>query len=336
MGALRTRCSIASAGSGNAAGSRAPCAQRARRDPSAVCCEDPLGTFILGALGRADTSTFPTKTMQAKLAAIINMKGGVGKTTLSFNLAGYLAEKLGKRVLLIDLDPQANATIVSTEPEKYADHCKNKKTIADVFIQTLRTYGPIRPPTLKPLDISDFLYPVSSVGGQFDLVPSELILSSVLKGMTLGPFDLNQLVTEGVRRAYDYVLIDCAPTYSSLTTMALNTARSVLIPMISDSFGAYGTKLMQQVLKEHKYDFGFQPAVIGVIFTLWESQANQVLYSNDIINNWAAGTVFRAKIARNNWYRVANGKREHIWDSQAHAACKREFEEFVDEFVSKA
>jgi chromosome partitioning protein len=274
--------------------------------------------------------------MPAKLAAIINMKGGVGKTTLSFNLAMYLAELLKKRVLLVDLDPQANATIISTEPTRYATHCKTKKTIADVFIQAFRTYGPIRPLAAKSLDIAEFLYSVyDEGGGRFDLIPSELMLSSVLKGMTLGPFDLDQLITEKTKNDYDYILIDCAPTYSSLTTVALNTAKAVLIPMISDSFGAYGADLMKAVLDEHEYDFGVKPALIGIVFMLWENQANQINQSTEIINKWTAKGVFTAKISRNNWYRVANGTRAAIWNTPAHADCKKEFDEFVIEFQSK-
>jgi chromosome partitioning protein len=148
--------------------------------------------------------------MPAKLASIINMKGGVGKTTLTFNLASYLAEIYHKKVLLIDLDPQANATIVSTDPEQYKEHCKSKKTIADVFIYAFRTYGPVKQEVQPPLALNDFIYSVlneTTSGGKFDLVPSELMLSSVLKGMTLGPFDLNQLVTEDVRNQYDYILL---------------------------------------------------------------------------------------------------------------------------------
>lgn len=274
-----------------------------------------------------------------KLASIINMKGGVGKTTLTFNLASYLAELKDQRVLVIDLDPQANATVVSTEEEKYKAHLATKKTVADVFVHAYKTYGPVRPPKTPDLNIQDFLYEVyksNTSKGRFDLIPSELMLSSVLKGMTLGPYDLEKLLTPTVRQQYDYILIDCAPTNSSLTTIALNTTQSVLIPMISDTFGAHGTALMKQVLEEHKYDYGVSPKIIGVVFMMWENQQNQIDQSNEIIKSWTAGSVFRSRISKNNWYRVANGKRTTIWNTPAGATYKTEFDNFVNEFIAKA
>ena len=78
--------------------------------------------------------------MVAKKVSIINMKGGVGKTTLSINLALYLSEIKKMRVLLIDLDPQANATIVAIGEEKLKDLLKNKKSIADLFINCYKKY----------------------------------------------------------------------------------------------------------------------------------------------------------------------------------------------------
>lgn len=272
-----------------------------------------------------------------KLVSVINMKGGVGKTTLVFNLGMYLAEKHDKRVLLIDLDPQANTTIVATDPDKYKAHCRTKKTIADVFIHAYKRYGPVDTTKPKPVDLSEYLY--SSFRNKkacLDLIPSELMLSSVLKGMSMGPHDLDILLTPDNLAKYDFVILDCAPTNSALTTIALNASRAVLIPMIADSFGSHGTTLMRQVLDEHKHDFGVEVKTIGVVFTMWEDQADPLKNSNEIIKLWPNGSVFRSKIRRDNWYRVSNGRRENIWNSAAHMPTKNEFDAFVAEFLQKA
>lgn len=277
--------------------------------------------------------------MTAKLTSIINMKGGVGKTTLSFNLAHYLAEEKKQRVLLIDLDPQSNATLVATDPASYETHKKTKKTIADVFIQTFRTYGPIQTTPSEPLSVSDFVYtvPVQQGSGRFDLIPSELILSSVLKGMTLGPYDLDELITANVKNQYDYILIDCAPTYSSLTTIALNASGSILVPLVADSFGIHGTRLMKSILEEHAHDFDMKVKVVGIVFTLWDkNQQNQVTASNEIIKEWGPDMVFKNWISKSEWYRVANGKRTSVTNTAAHLKTKTELKEFVEEFVERA
>lgn len=273
--------------------------------------------------------------MAAKCVAIINMKGGVGKTTLSFNLSQYLAELKNKRVLLVDLDPQANATIVSTDPEKYKQHLKDKKTVADLFVNAFKGVGPVKLRPAPKVRVADYIYEVysSAAGGHFHLVPSELMLSSVLRGVSLGPYDLDPLIGQQVLNTYDYVIIDCAPTYSALTTVALNSSKSVLIPMIADSFGAHGTRLMKQVLDEHEHDYGVRARVVGVVFTMYQANLRtQVYQSNEIIKAWGPDLVFSTKIRKNEWYRVAAGRREALWSTPAHADAKKEFDDFVAEF----
>ncbi len=276
--------------------------------------------------------------MAAKVVAVMNMKGGVGKTTLTFNLASYLAEFKAMKVLLVDLDPQANATLVSTDPTKYQEHLKNRLTISHAFMHCYRAYGPVQQKPAQPPQFDSYKYEAYSnvAGGRFDLIPSDLRLSSMLKSMNFGPFDLDTLLTAEVRGAYDFVLIDCAPTYSSLTTIAFNSAKAVLIPMLADSFGLFGTTLMLSALDEHNDDFGFKPRVIGVVFTLWRDTATQLHNSNEIIKNWPTDAVFPARISHNDWYKVANGKRQQIWDTPASQAVKNEFTGFVDQFLVRA
>jgi len=271
--------------------------------------------------------------MSAKTISIINMKGGVGKTTLSFNIAHSLAEDCGKKVLLIDLDPQSNATIVSLSTTELEAHQATKKTIAHALMEAYRPIAPIKSFTPPPLDIEDFLFRrlASASGGVLDVIPSELKVSIMLRSLPLGPFDLDLLLTSYVKDSYDYIILDCAPTYSTLTNMALNSSDGLLIPMIADSFGTWGTNLMNEVINDHKLEFGRYPKKIGVVFTLWEDQQHQRESSREIIRNWPVGTVFNTKIEKNNWYKIANGKRESIQRRDVKAV----FDSFLSEFIAK-
>lgn len=153
----------------------------------------------------------------------------------------------------------------------------------------------------------------------------------MLRSLPLGPYDLSHLLTQQVLDAYDYILLDCAPTYSTLTNMALNASRGVLIPMIADSFGVWGTNLMKEVMKDHRSQFDTQPWNVGVVFTLWEQQANPQASLTKIVGEWGPQVVFNQKISKNNWYRVANGRRLPI--SQVQGAPSAEFNLFLDEFL---
>lgn len=267
------------------------------------------------------------------------MKGGVGKTTLSFNLALYLAEMKSARVLLVDLDPQANATIVGAgEPELKA-HLKTKKSIVDLFVNALRRYGPHSNKLQAVPALDDFIlnvYQESGGNGRFDLLPSQIELSLILRGIHVGPFDLKNHIIDQADERYDYIVVDCAPTYSILTTLALNATGAVLIPVMTDSFAIYGVQLLKAILDEHKEDFGMDVKVVGLVFTMWDRSlpSYQTQFSSKILTEWGQ-TAFQAKISRNDWYKVANGKRTTIWHSAAHKPYKEEFDEFVTEFLTK-
>lgn len=278
--------------------------------------------------------------MPAKKVSIINMKGGVGKTTLSFNLSMYLSKHEKKKVLLIDLDPQANATILGIEESKLLEHKRNKKTIVDLFVKHMRTYGPFDKNGANEIDIKEYTYEAyvsPDAASYLHIIPSDIYLSSVLRGVTLGPYDLKKSITEKANRIYDYIVVDCAPTYSILTTLALNATDSVLIPVMADSFGVYGVTLMETVLKEHKHDFDKEVGIVGLVFTMWDGQKqNQVRFRKDIVKKWGTEHTFRSTISRNEWYKVANGRGEMFVESKAHQEAKDEFVKFVQEFMDKA
>lgn len=274
-----------------------------------------------------------------KKVAIINMKGGVGKTTLSLNLAFYLSQIEKKRVLLLDLDPQANATIVGMSESELTKHKAGKKTMVDLFINCYKQYGPFPHTEQENIELKEYLhesYISDDKKSYLHIIPSDILLSSVLKGVNLGPFDLNRLIIDEAEKKYDYIIVDCAPTHSILTTLALNATGAVLIPVMSDSFGIYGVKLMNQVLEEHKYDYGNEIEIVGLVFTMWEpKKEHQLTFSTKIIKNWGKKFTFNIKIVKSDWYKIANGKRVPFSQSGAHSEPKQDFQNFVHEYLQR-
>jgi len=239
--------------------------------------------------------------------------------------------------LLIDLDPQANATIISVGESQLESHRKaNKKTITDLFIDSYAPRGPIQG-TPKPARLPDYTLNVftTSAGAKFDLIPSDIYLSTVLRGISVGPYDLNALIDDQARNQYDYIIADCAPTYSWLTTIAFNTCGAVLIPMVSDTFGLYGTRLLKQIIEEHKHDFGTDIKIVGVVFMMKDKTSSGTAFENQIITSWGAEMIFASKISENKWYRVAAGKRISIDNTGASGGVKDELDAFVNEFITR-
>jgi chromosome partitioning protein len=202
----------------------------------------------------------------SKTIALLNMKGGVGKTTLAFNLAWYLHKKEPANVLLIDLDPQFNATQCVMDYKTFEDHRKQKGTIADLLIDqpllALKTKKIKKNP-------AGALYRVKETAGKgLDLLPAELQLAWVVKNPAQMDFRLEKLL-EKLRPRYDYIIIDCAPTDSVLTTMALTASDHLLIPMRPDRFSILGFFNLIETIKTFRANCPDPHAVkvLGIVFT---------------------------------------------------------------------
>lgn len=199
--------------------------------------------------------------MMTKIYTLVNQKGGVGKTTTAINLGAYLAQ-FGQRVLLIDLDPQANATS-SLGINKYTV----KNGTYDVLIGSL----PINPSILHNPKLKISLLPSSPAlaGAEVELIDLEE-----------REFKLRQAIKPVIDR-FDYILIDCPPSLSLLTVNGLLAARDgVLIPVQCEYLALEGIGQLTQTLNKVRTSLYPEMKIRGVILTMFDGRTN---LSNDVV-----------------------------------------------------
>jgi chromosome partitioning protein len=168
-----------------------------------------------------------------RTVAIINQKGGCGKTTVSINLSSALAAK-GCRTLLVDLDPQSHCAVGLAVPEEQIE-----QSIYDVLIGKARG---------EPLRLREILWQISD---RFELAPSSIDLAAFESQMS-GVMDRENClksVLEEVRTDYDYVIIDCPPSVGLLTFNALRAATDVIVPVEMGYFSLHGLSKQLETLQ---------------------------------------------------------------------------------------
>lgn len=203
----------------------------------------------------------------ATVVSMINMKGGVGKTTLSFNLAWRSAWRENLRVLAVDLDPQSNMSQYFMGAKEYLKYLRGgNKTIVDIFEQ-------FYPPTsgtgaLSLIEPSDVIYKLREWGdgSLIHIIPSRLELSWTLKNPTEKSHLLPKFLAK-VASEYDLIIIDCAPTESILTAAAYRSSRFVFVPVKPEFLATIGLPLLARSLNEFKLMYQDQDLdMMGVIF----------------------------------------------------------------------
>lgn len=195
------------------------------------------------------------------------MKGGVGKTTLAFNLAWYAAWKANLRVLVVDLDPQSNLSQYFMGAQKYLEYLEaGNATVVEIFEQfSSPKAGSGSPTQLKPSDVIHRLQHWDD-DSLLDLVPARLELAWTLKN----PTEKSQLLPQFLSKVsdnYDLILIDCAPTESILTTAAYRSSRYVAVPVRPEFLATIGLPLLARSLAEFKMMHQDQQLdMAGIIF----------------------------------------------------------------------
>ena len=188
----------------------------------------------------------------AKVVSMINMKGGVGKSTLTFNLAWRTAWKENLRVLAVDLDPQANLSQYFLGATKYLSLLSDgSSTVVEIFEQFASPTSKTGAPTLiSPSDVIHEMHEWDD-GSSLHLVPSRLELAWTLKNPTEKAQLLPQFLSK-VQDDYDLILIDCAPTESILTLAAYRSSRYVFVPVRPEFLATIGLPLLARSLEEFR------------------------------------------------------------------------------------
>lgn len=204
--------------------------------------------------------------MAAKVS-LINMKGGVGKSTLTVNLAWHFAAygDWNKKVLVVDLDPQFNASQYLLGVSEYENILNtNKPTIWDIFEQGTRT--PSGRATLSDPQSAVLKHQSFSRGGVIHLIPSRLELAFSLKNPGHKERLLSRLIKD-IEDNYDLILIDCAPTESVLTVAAYLSSDWLLVPVKPEYLSTIGLPLLVNSMQDFKEEYENKNLrLAGVVF----------------------------------------------------------------------
>ena len=214
-----------------------------------------------------------------KIIAFANQKGGVGKTTTAINVAASLAVSEFK-TLLVDLDPQSNATTGLSEM-----FAPNGTTIYDVLIREKPMSKGIRKTVLEYLDL---------VPSTHDLVGAEI----ELVGMMAREYRLRDCIKRQVKK-YDYVLLDCPPSLGLLTLNALSSSDSVLIPIQCEYFALEGLSQLLQTIRLVQRHLNSKLDIEGVLITMYDGRLNLSKQVEKEVRQYFNGKTFKTVIRRN-------------------------------------
>jgi chromosome partitioning protein len=215
----------------------------------------------------------------SRIIALVNQKGGVGKSTTTVNLGAALAV-LGQKVLVVDLDPQGN-----TSTGLGVNKSELKRDVYDLLLHHASIDEVLRRTEIEQLEIIPAT--INLAGAEIELV-SALSRENRLKGV-LGP----------IADRYDFVLIDCPPSLGLLTINALTATREIIIPVQAEYYALEGLSQLTNVVRRVQDALNPQLYVSGVLVTMFDGRTKLAMEVLDELNAYFPRQMFKTQIPRN-------------------------------------
>ena len=251
-----------------------------------------------------------------KIIAIANQKGGVGKTTTSMNLASGLSY-IGKRVLLVDFDPQGNATHGIGAHEVGFD-----KTVYDILMRDENVEDVKVTLQMPPLDVLPSTIDLS--GADVDMAQYETGREQLLKRKL-----------EAVRDQYDYIIIDCPPALGLLNTNALTAADSVMIPVQCEYFALEGLTQLLSTIRLVQKLWNPRLSIEGVLLTMFDVRTKLSVEVQQEVRKYFKEKVYHCFIPRNVRLSEAPSREQSIFEYDTRSEGARAYAQLVKEVVTQ-
>lgn len=216
--------------------------------------------------------------IMGKIVAFSNQKGGIGKTTSTVNIAACVA-KLGKKVLLCDLDPQGNAT------SGVGISKKSENTVYEALIGRI----PVRDAITKTEFDNLWCMPsnITLAGAEFEFVDIEN-----------REYRLKSVV-DAVKDDYDYIFIDCPPSLGILTLNALAASDGVVVPMVCEYYALEGLSQLMISIRQTKKFYNPSLEIVGLLVTMYDKRLNLTKQVLEQLERYYSDKIFKTKILRN-------------------------------------
>lgn len=248
-----------------------------------------------------------------KIISIFNQKGGVGKTTTSINLSAGVG-KLGKKVLLVDLDPQGNST---------SGLGINKNEVENLIYDILAL----------DLPIEQAIYPTSAEN--VSIIPSNNQLAGLeIEFARSGNWeDALKVELDKIRDNYDYIFIDCPPSLGILSVIGLIASNSVLIPVQCEYFALEGVSQLFETIEIVKKSYNPKLDIEGVVLSMFDGRTNLSIQVVDEVKSFFKGKVYVNLIPRNVRLAEAPSYGLSIMDYDVKSKGAEAYMELAEEFL---